>query len=143
MDEVLQFGEPTGEYMRRPGGYAIITNAKGEILAANVKGKYHLPGGGIDEGESTLETVIREVIEETGYRINEPTLVGKANQFLPVASLGPMNKLGTFYLASIDETTPVEPSEQDHVATWIPVQTFLDSTADEYQKWAVRKALNP
>ena len=34
------------------------------------------PGGGIDPGESELEAAIREVAEETGYRLEESDLIG-------------------------------------------------------------------
>jgi 8-oxo-dGTP pyrophosphatase MutT (NUDIX family) len=34
------------------------------------------PGGGIDPGESELEAAIREVAEETGYRLQESDLIG-------------------------------------------------------------------
>lgn len=34
------------------------------------------PGGGIDPGESELDAAIREVAEETGYRLQEADLIG-------------------------------------------------------------------
>jgi 8-oxo-dGTP pyrophosphatase MutT (NUDIX family) len=34
------------------------------------------PGGGVDEGESEVHAAIREVAEETGYRLSESELLG-------------------------------------------------------------------
>jgi 8-oxo-dGTP pyrophosphatase MutT (NUDIX family) len=37
-----------------------------------------LPGGKIDKGETKLEGVIREVIEETGIKITNPSYLGES-----------------------------------------------------------------
>lgn len=54
----------------RPSAYALIQN-RDKILF--VRDKHHkkleLPGGGINLGEQILEGVVREVFEETGYRV--------------------------------------------------------------------------
>jgi 8-oxo-dGTP pyrophosphatase MutT (NUDIX family) len=55
---------------------ALIYNAKGEILlleqlGGNGKPLYlHLPGGGCKYQESYLESLVRELREETGYKIS-------------------------------------------------------------------------
>lgn len=54
---------------------AIITNEKGEIFLARRKkddfmgGFYEIPGGNAEKGESILDTLIREVKEETNLDI--------------------------------------------------------------------------
>ena len=40
---------------------------------------YAFPGGHIEEGESLVESVIREIYEETGLTIQNPQLVGIKN----------------------------------------------------------------
>lgn len=53
---------------------AIITNSKGKILVVKLKsGPYSggicIPGGGINPGEFSLDTIKREIGEETGIEI--------------------------------------------------------------------------
>jgi mutator protein MutT len=54
----------------RPAAYAIIVN-EGRLLLVRLRPtmKFHLPGGGIEPGETPEETVRREVREETGIEI--------------------------------------------------------------------------
>lgn len=45
---------------------SILVNENNEILVCNYGGTYLLPGGKIDEGESQISALIRELKEETG-----------------------------------------------------------------------------
>ena len=38
------------------------------------KGEYKIPGGGMDEGENLIQTLAREVLEETGLVIKPETM---------------------------------------------------------------------
>ena len=44
----------------------MVFNTKGELLMMKRKGKWDMPKGKLDEGETIEECAIREVIEETG-----------------------------------------------------------------------------
>lgn len=136
---IPQFGIPSGEYFDRPGAYVVALRSDGALLALDVRGKYHLPGGGIDQGEDPRATAIRETREEAGYEIDDVREIGRANQFLPNASLGPMNKLGIFFRATVLGPAKQTSTEDDHVVTWITPEEFLASTANDFQKWAVRQ----
>jgi 8-oxo-dGTP pyrophosphatase MutT (NUDIX family) len=51
----------------------VVTNDKGEILMILRRGKWDLPKGKLDEGETIEECAVREVKEETGLRNIEST----------------------------------------------------------------------
>lgn len=60
---------------------AIIENQDGEILMVqegkdHIHEKWDFPGGGWEDGESIIECLEREVLEETGYRISPTGFVG-------------------------------------------------------------------
>ncbi|SDP88096.1 ADP-ribose pyrophosphatase YjhB, NUDIX family [Actinopolyspora xinjiangensis] len=61
-----------------PSVTAAIRNEQGDILLIHKvdNGLWALPGGGHDAGESIIDTVVREVREETGLAIEVTGLVG-------------------------------------------------------------------
>ena len=51
---------------------ALVFNEDGEILLCQEKnGKWDMPGGGIDHGETPQEALKREVMEEMGVEVSE------------------------------------------------------------------------
>jgi len=62
----------------RLGCSAAIFDEQGRVLLTQRKdnGQWCLPGGGMDPGESMVETCIREVWEETGLEVIVDRLVG-------------------------------------------------------------------
>lgn len=49
---------------------AVVMDKQKILLVHNNKGDYKFPGGGANKGESHEETLVREVLEETGYEIS-------------------------------------------------------------------------
>lgn len=142
--KIPQFGIKNGSYRSRPGAYAIVTNHKGKLLVISVRGRYHLPGGGLDKNEDPIAAVIREVEEETGYKIAVVEKVGEANQFLQTSDIGHINKLGKYFRCRILIGFPRSAQkEKDHYVRWIDQRKFLSSSAHEFHKWAVEKGLGP
>jgi 8-oxo-dGTP pyrophosphatase MutT (NUDIX family) len=78
MTQIL-YGDRLGrEGKIRVGCSAAIFNEEGKILLTRRvdNGQWCLPSGGMDAGESTSETAIREVFEETGLQVGLTRLVG-------------------------------------------------------------------
>jgi len=61
-----------------PAARAVIENSQGEILFIERvdNGRLGLPAGGLEEGETIIECIIREVKEETGLDVVDPILIG-------------------------------------------------------------------
>ncbi len=142
MNPIPQFGDPLVNAKDRPGAYAVVKNDTGQILTVIAKNRYHLPGGGIDAGEDPQQAVAREITEETGYQVEQLQNIGQANQFLDTKDLGPINKLGMYFVGRISSVPPLTISEADHEYKWINPEAFLSSTAHDFHKWAVRKSLD-
>ncbi len=141
MLEPIQFGNPVGEYCLKQSAYAVVVSDE-KLLCLFVRGKYHLPGGGIEQGEDVAGALRREVLEEAGYQIMDLQEIGKANQFFETTREGgSLNKLGTFFKAAVDLISVVKGKESDHEPKWITVEEFLSSTAADFQKWAVKQVV--
>jgi 8-oxo-dGTP pyrophosphatase MutT (NUDIX family) len=65
---------------------ACITNDKGELLLQKRidTGLWALPGGAMEIGESALETLFREVKEETGFVVKIESLVGIYSKYFHI-----------------------------------------------------------
>ncbi len=61
-----------------PAARAIIENDQGEFLfiLRNDNGQVGLPAGGMEENETIVDCVIREVREETGLTMIDPVCIG-------------------------------------------------------------------
>ena len=76
----LIYGDRIGADARlAPGAAAIIFDENREkvlLTQRSDNGRWCLPGGGMDPGESALEACIRETMEETGLEARVTRLVG-------------------------------------------------------------------
>lgn len=73
------------DYSKRPSIYALVFNDKGEIASIKYREEtgrmYPLPGGGVDEGESLIQALVREVLEEVGCNIKNIKQVGSFGSY--------------------------------------------------------------
>ncbi len=123
---IRRYGEPVKpgqRYRRRPGVYAVLLRGN-SILTTFQQApvpEFQLPGGGIDAGEQPVAALHREVIEETGWKIDVVRRIGAFRRFtyMPEYDLW-AEKLCAVYLARpILRLGP--PSEAGHTAVWLPV----------------------
>jgi 8-oxo-dGTP pyrophosphatase MutT (NUDIX family) len=110
----------------RVAAKAVITNDKGEVLivreAKTYKdgvqtGKYGMPGGRLEPGESFLDGLAREVREETGLVVTteQPVLLG---EWRPVIR-GVPHQVIAIFMACRATTTNVRLSDEHDDYQWI------------------------
>ncbi|WP_339768927.1 NUDIX hydrolase [uncultured Pseudosulfitobacter sp.] len=121
------------KYTQRSGAYAILP-VPGGVLLTGQQGEWldiQLPGGGIDPGESPLQTLHREVLEETGWAIAQPLRLGAFRRFvyMPEYDLW-AEKLCTVFVARPTRRV-ADPIEPDHVTLVLPWDQAIDSLGND------------
>ena len=76
--------------------------------------KFELPGGKLEFGETAEETVIREVLEETGLRITPLKLVDTWNYVTETRQI-----TGIIYLCSAENPTNIILSDEHDQYRWL------------------------
>jgi ADP-ribose pyrophosphatase YjhB (NUDIX family) len=109
-------------FAQRFAAYAVATDPDGRVLLTRIAGGYpgagrwHLPGGGTDYGESPGPALLRELVEETGQDATLGVLLGVASH-RDAAQLGPegypidWHGVRAFYLVHVG--SPTEPKVHD------------------------------
>ena len=104
--------------VQRFGAYAVATDPDGRILLTRIApgypgaGRWHLPGGGTDHGETPEEALARELVEETSQRGRVAGLLEISHRHDP-AAVGPEGEpidwhvVRVLFRVQID--TPTEP----------------------------------
>jgi 8-oxo-dGTP diphosphatase len=119
--------------VQRFGAYAVATDPAGRILLTKIAqgypgaGRWHLPGGGTDHGETPEQALARELTEETGQHGRVGALLRVSHRYDP-AALGPegvpvdWHVIRVIYRVLIDDPTEPEVTEaaggSTEVAAW-------------------------
>lgn len=124
--------------LRRLASYALVV-VDGQVLLTQLSGqtpapgKWTLPGGGIDTGESPVQAVVREVHEETGHHLRAPQLLDVDSSHFtgrsPTGRLEDFHGVAVIYTGGVEAV--VEPQVLDvggstAAAAWVP----LDEVAE-------------
>jgi 8-oxo-dGTP pyrophosphatase MutT (NUDIX family) len=130
--------DEVGEPYQRVAAYAVVTSERGVLLTqfnsqTHVAGDWGLPGGGLDDGESPVAGVHREVWEETGQRIELGGLLTVQSQHwvgrAPSGALEDFHAVRIVYAATCPEPTEVvihDVGGTTSDARWVPVDRIAD-----------------
>jgi len=115
---------------------AIIKKNDDLVLVKNKRqGYYQFPGGGLEPGESHLDTITRETAEETGLTIipesvKEYGIVREVRRDLYRNEI--FEQISYYYYAEVSEIVPEEPfepreAEAGFIAECVSIKTALDA----------------
>lgn len=124
---IKRYGErvdPAMQYTPRPGAYVILQRG-GDLLLTIQDGdrpELQLPGGGIDAGEQVIPALHREVMEETGWRMDKPRRLGAFRRFvfMPEYDMWAEKICTIYYARPTLRLGP--PLEETHTAIWVPMR---------------------
>lgn len=132
------------EKRQRAAAYAYVVR-DGSLLLTKTSdlapdpGTWHLPGGGIDHGESPAETVVRELAEETGLKGEAgPLLTVLDHHFTGIAPSGrqeDFHAIGVIYRATVEDGEPrvVEVGGTTEAVAWVPIADILADRLPVYR----------
>ena len=134
-----EFGvrQPEMVYREGPGAYAVIRGTDNRLAFVSSKGgRLFLPGGGLRPGEPPEDALLREIIEEIGWRAHILDRIGGATQFQAVEGEGYFAIRAIYFRARLIEqvTTGCE-----HEMVWLPAATATALMARESDAWAISR----
>ena len=139
------FGEKvnrTVKYQRRVGAYGIIVHNNELLLTEQITSENNvevqLPGGGSNKGESLIQTLYREVLEETGWgiKVHKKNGVFQRFTYMPEYKIW-AHKICHVYkcVATIKKTKILE---KNHRSVFMNKKRAMDALLDTGFKYFVK-----
>lgn len=127
------------DYKKRPGAYAIIVRKEDNKVGIVTDGfDYFFLGGGIENGETKIEALNRELIEESGYLIKNVKEFNEVGQYLYADGKGFLDVQAYVYIAEFDNKIK-EPIEKDHMVLWVNPEEYVNKLYREWQRYILQE----
>lgn len=139
---IRETAEPT-KVFHRTAVRAIIIEEEKILMVRSRLGYYKLPGGGVEEGESLTEALVREVAEETGYincGIKEELGIVSEHRPDHKSHESHFHMVSHHFLCELDNKDMADQSligyelEEGYEPVWVPVQEVLNANNLVYKK---------
>lgn len=126
-------------YFDREGAYIIPIKENKIGIIKTPKG-FFLLGGGTNTGETHIESIKRECLEEIGYAVKIKQKLCSAEAYINHPTIGYFHPIQTYYLGDILEKIQ-DPIENDHKLLWIEHKELSGKMFTEMQNWAIDQAI--
>jgi len=123
-------------YYREAVRAVIIKDEKILLIYSEKNGDYKLPGGGVEEGETYEEALIREVEEEAGFRVSVKDEILKVMEY----DEGQFDDCDVFQMLSIYYKCEILEEKKQNLDTYememgfIPVWINIDEAIEQNKK---------
>lgn len=119
------------------GIYCICTNDNNHLLTVEKNGgpyknRLDLPGGTPESGETEIETVVREVFEETGFQVLTSVKIGERCYELPwkYKQWTLSQHTAVYYLCTVDESHKSSladiPDQDSNGVLWLDTESLKE-----------------
>jgi len=141
----VQFGEEVldGTYVNRFASYGIFLAPSGQLLFSEVGDKFHLPGGEIEKGETSEESLARELIEEVGCVCRIDGTIGEVSFFTYSGKYKKYYKNNAKYYYGVVEKEVHEGLETEveysHHRVYASLEEGLQKLQRPAAQWALRR----
>lgn len=129
--------QPGAHYTIRHAAYAIVLDDQFRVGCVQEESGRFLPGGGLEAGETDLDAIHREVMEECGRSLLDVRELATAVQFFVSPGGEPYELRAAFFVGRF---APVAIPAAADAVEWLPAvpppQFF-----HECHRWAVRQAV--
>ena len=117
-----------------------VENNKILLAYKTDKNEYSLPGGGIENGETHIQTLSRELKEETGYELKSSKELITVDCFWMAGNVWPMESLANFYVIEVGQKG--NPAEDFCESKWVTLEEAKKLLQLPYQQKALEVYLN-
>ena len=132
------FGQKENKtYFDREGAYIVPLRGDEIGVVETPKGFFFL-GGGIDAGETDIECITRECMEEAGYQVVIEKKICSAETYSEHPTIGFFHPIQSYYLGELTLKIK-EPIEEDHLFKWIKYENLKGKMFLEMQNWALEQ----
>ena len=125
------------EYLDREGVYLIPCRNTQVGVVQTPKGYFFL-GGGLENGESHLDCIERECIEEVGCFPCVESRLCSAEAYIKHPTIGYFHPIQTYYFGTLLDRDSI-PIEKNHVLCWIEYDQLKGKMFVEMQNWALEE----